>query len=632
VNPNPRIAIILSNAALLEQARAVAAGLGDGIAVAEGSLGAGVEAARRAVAAGAEVIVSRGGTALAIRRELDVPVVEIKVSPFDVLRGLRELGPGDGPVGIVGFENIVRDCEDFGNLLGLPLRLILVRSDEDAREKIEAASRQGVRTFVGDALSTRQAVSLGLKVSFISSGEEAIARAVEEARAVAGAQLRERERAELLRVIVDSSRDGIVAIDQNDRIFLFNRAAEAVFSIPAAQAIGENAAAILPNTELPRIVREEVTETGALQRVGARILVTHRRPVTVNGRTVAAVGQFQDVTELQRLEQIVRQKLHARRLVAKATLDGIVGASEPLRTLKERAARFAQVDASVLVYGATGTGKELFAQAIHNASRRASGPFVVINCAALPEALLESELFGYEEGAFTGARKGGKPGLFEVAHGGTLFLDEIGEMAPQVQTRLLRVLQEHEVLRLGGARIIPVDVRVIAATNRHLPTLVREHRFREDLFYRLAVLQLTVPPLRDRPGDVPPLVELFAAKHRRSNARVRRIDDDAVEVLARYAWPGNVRELEHVVQRLIILSDEEVVGRDAAEAMLRELEAELASCDGTGESPAQALRELEDHAIARALAESGNNVTRAAKRLGIDRSTLRRKLGKARPH
>ena len=229
----------------------------------------------------------------------------------------------------------------------------------------------------------------------------------------------------------------------------------------------------------------------------------------IKGYSHGAVATFQPIGAIQASEQKIRLTSHKRGLIAKNTLADIAGESDPIVQAKEQAKLYAQSDSTVIIVGETGTGKEIFAQAIHNASPRARGPFVAINCAALPENLLESELFGYEGGAFTGARKEGKPGLFELAHGGTIFLDEIGEMSLAVQARLLRILEEREVMRLGGDRVIPVDVRVIAATNKDLFHKVTQKSFRQDLFYRLCVLQLRLPPLRERLEDIPHLLERF---------------------------------------------------------------------------------------------------------------------------
>ncbi|MHC1712337.1 MAG: sigma 54-interacting transcriptional regulator [Solidesulfovibrio sp.] len=628
----PQIALIAPYNSLFLEAQAVATRLGQDVRVIEGDLEEGVKAARQAVGQGAEVLVSRGGTARLIARNVDAPVVEIRVCPQDILRCLRLLKGAPGPIGIVGFGNVIADCETLGDLLDIPLQFIEVQSQEDARIKITEAAGKGLRTLIGDAVSVKQALALGLMGAFIDSGKEAISKAIAEARTVAAVRIRERERSELLRVVVESSHDGIVAIGPDERIILYNPAAEKIFSIPAVEALGTPVTQVIPNTELPRVLRKGDSELNELQQIGDKYIVTHRHAVTVASRTVAAIANCQDVTDLQRLEQIVRQKLHAKRLIAKTILEDLLGESPVIAHLKNRARKFAAVKAAVLICGQTGTGKEMLAQSIHNLSPRAHGPFVAVNCAALPENLLESELFGYEEGAFTGAKKGGKLGLFELAHGGSIFLDEIGEIPLKLQSRLLRVLQEHEVLRVGGSRIIPIDVRIIAATNCNLPSRMAQGHFRSDLYHRLAVLKLTVPPLAERRQDIPLLVTHFLRTNRSLNPGVHGMDAHAQELLGKYRWPGNVRELEHAIERLLILAEGRTIGADAVEDLLREMEEDncLEGANCPQEMPAAGsktrLADIEGHVIATVLEQAGHNKTLAAKRLGIDRSTLRRKL------
>ncbi len=307
-----------------------------------------------------------------------------------------------------------------------------------------------------------------------------------------------------------------------------------------------------------------------------------------------------------------------------------LGESPLMRELDELVQRAAQGSATVLVRGETGTGKELVARAIHERSARAKGPFVRLNCAALPDALLESELFGYEKGAFTGAANR-KPGRVELASGGTLFLDEIGDVPLATQVKLLRVLQEREIERVGGTETIQIDVRFVAATHQKLEALVARGAFREDLFYRLNVIPLDVPPLRERRDDIPALVAHFAKAAAEANARKgAAFAPDAVALLAQQPWPGNVRQLENMVERLVVLSDAPTISRAHVE---REIEREAArerSAKGSGDDPPSALdaqrREAEREAILDALARAGNNRSLAARLLGVSRRTLYNKL------
>ncbi|WP_242371836.1 sigma-54-dependent transcriptional regulator [Anaeromyxobacter sp. SG26] len=305
-------------------------------------------------------------------------------------------------------------------------------------------------------------------------------------------------------------------------------------------------------------------------------------------------------------------------------LEDVVGRSEAMLEVYKTAARVAPSPATVLILGESGTGKELVARAIHAASPRASGPFVPVDCGAIAEGVLESELFGHARGAFTGAQAS-RRGLFEEAHGGTLFLDEIGDVGPALQARLLRALQEGEIRRVGANEPVQVDVRVVAATNKDLAAAVQAGRFREDLYYRLNVVTLRIPPLRDRREDIPLLVEHFAAKHGHPQAVVTPA---AREMLVAWRWPGNVRELENVVARALALNPTGVIEPDALPESIRGPGATPIPAVAAGERPT--LAELERRYAAQVLAEQGGNKTRAAEVLGIDRKTLYRILGEER--
>ena len=312
----------------------------------------------------------------------------------------------------------------------------------------------------------------------------------------------------------------------------------------------------------------------------------------------------------------------------KLTKHGMVGDSKAMHDVFATLRKVAPTNSTVLVRGETGTGKELVARALHDDSPRKNEPFVVVHCAALPETLLESELFGHEKGAFTGAVQR-KPGRIELAHKGTLFLDEIGDVPRPVQVKLLRVLQERELERVGGTQTIRVDVRIVAATHRNLEAMITSGEFREDLFYRLNVVPVTIPPLRERRGDVTRLVRHFVSVLAPASLR---IDDDAVALLTAQPWPGNVRQLQNFVERLVVLSDDDRVTRGAVEHELgrgsaRPVTASAPPPASSGElSLDHRRKETEREALLRALAQAGNNRTRAARLLEVSRRTLYNKL------
>lgn len=311
---------------------------------------------------------------------------------------------------------------------------------------------------------------------------------------------------------------------------------------------------VLPNTHLTSVLQTGEAEIGQMMNIHGTLVSTNRVPIRVGGQVKGVVATFQDIKTLQTAERNIRIKLHEKGLVAKYRFSDILGQSPAILEAKHLSENFADSQFTVMLYGETGTGKEMFAQSIHNASPRRDGPFVAINCTALNRNLLESELFGYADSSFTGARRGGKAGLFETAHGGTIFLDEIGELPLEFQAPLLRVLQEKEVRRVGDDTVIPVDIRIIGATNRDLLHLVEEGRFRRDLYYRLNVLSVLVPPLRERGDDY---LEIARAIYDRVMPQ-RSADEESAffRVLGRcrsYAWPGNVRELTNTVERVSLL-------------------------------------------------------------------------------
>ncbi|MHB8170892.1 MAG: sigma 54-interacting transcriptional regulator [Thermincolia bacterium] len=308
------------------------------------------------------------------------------------------------------------------------------------------------------------------------------------------------------------------------------------------------------------------------------------------------------------------------------SLDAIVGKSEAIKEIKKIVARAAPTDSTILILGASGVGKEIFAQAIHNLSLRRNGPFVAINCAALPELLLESELFGYVEGAFTGARKGGKPGKFEIAEGGTIFLDEIGDMPLNMQAKILRVLQEREFQRIGGNITTKINIRVIAATNKNLRELISQGQFRADLFYRLNVISYTIPSLKDRKEDLPLLIDFIIHRLSREKHMAPKVfSEEAMNLLLAYDWPGNVRELENIVERGLYIADTNIVHQEHLPVYIANLKRPVTS-DTQIPYIKKAVRELEYQLILRALKATDNNRQEAAKLLDLPRATFYHRL------
>jgi len=594
------------------------------IEVVSGVLEAGLEQAYLAVEKGSDVIISRGGTASLISKNIDIPVVEIQVTAFDILRALNEFADISGPVGVVFIRKFLFECERLGELIGVPIREIFMENGTFDEEKIHNAYREGFCTFLGDALTYKLLQERGFRVFPIETSVDSITKSILEAMNIANVRRQEQEKAELFRTVLNGSAEGVIAINEDEQIIVFNSMAEQIFNISSLSAIGKPIGDIIPDDRLKDCLSGENYEQEGVKTIDDKIFAIKRFPINLNGKIVGAIANIQDVTQLQYFEQVVRQKLSRKGLVAKFHLEQLIGSSAVMGVVKKRIRQYATTDATVLITGETGTGKERAAQSIHNLSRRKSGPFLAVNCAALPEALLESELFGYEEGAFTGTKRGGKAGLFELAHGGTIFLDEIGEMPLALQTRILRVLQEKEVMRLGGDHIIPINVRVLAATNEDLITLVERKKFRADLYYRLDVLRLYMPSLRDRIDDLPELIQTFLNKD--ASLRSPKTKIAAVNLLQRHRWLGNIRELENVIERLRLLAHGPVIDEDDVRMELANISPQIA--DAVDDD----LEASEKQRIEQILQEEKYNYTRAAKRAGISRSTLWRKLREWKNH
>ncbi|MGE5484810.1 MAG: sigma-54 interaction domain-containing protein [Ignavibacteriales bacterium] len=442
-----------------------------------------------------------------------------------------------------------------------------------------------------------------------------------------------------LDTILNAVQEGVQLADRDGIIRYVNPAFTAITGVPPSGRIGRSAFEVSPDGALVKALRTGKKVFGLRNRaVGSKAeVLSNASPIFVNGEMVGAVVVFQDITKMN---QLMRELNERNQLIQRLTdrleqfqsseftFQDIIGESPAAKNVINIAMKVAASDTTVLIQGESGTGKELFAHAIHNASPRRNGPFIKVNCAAIPENLMESELMGYEKGAYTGASKT-KLGKFELADGGTILLDEVAELGITVQAKLLRLLQFREFERLGGTKPVNVDVRIIAATNRDLKTDVAAGRFREDLFYRLNVVALNLPPLRERLGDIPLFVERFISQlNERLGKHVLGVSPEAMDLITRYPWPGNVRELANVLERAMLLGDEEVISPSSLQACLPPGNRERGSGVGATGSKLN-LRDLERDALALALQQYGGSTEGkrlAARALGISLATLYNKM------
>lgn len=458
-------------------------------------------------------------------------------------------------------------------------------------------------------------------------------------------KLEQRENSlDVLKVILEKAYEGIAVVDENGILMEFNEAYSQFTGVKREDAIGNHVTEVIDNTNLHVTVKTGIPDRGVLQVIQGQSMVVHRIPIWKGGKITGAIGMliFEGVSEIYEMYNRFQTKQLATRQETqkmsiqeqennRATMNQIIGTSKEILSAKRMARKAARTVATVFISGESGTGKEVFAKSIHHLSPRSTGPFISVNCGAIPEGLFESELFGYEAGAFTGALQNGKPGKIELAHNGTLFLDEIGELSMPLQTKLLRVLQEREVERVGGVKKYDVNVRIITATNRDVEKMVEEGSFREDLYYRLNIIRLHLPSLRKRREDIPGLLAHFlkevCQKYQLPN---KLFSTDAVAYLMNYQWNGNIRELINTVEYAVVMTENDVIEvGDLPSILKEETTKEVIQSDTTIlEQLYLQEEEKEKNVISQALQAANGNKSKAAETLGIHRSTLYRKLKK----
>lgn len=446
----------------------------------------------------------------------------------------------------------------------------------------------------------------------------------------------ELEALSLLNTIMDATDDRIVYVNKDGIIELLSKSYADFLKVKAEEAIGKHVREVIENTRMDVVIKTGIPEIAQLQKIRGKNMIATRIPLFVNGKVTGAVGRvlfrnFDELNELYLKVYSIEKELNLyrdefKRLnSASYTLESIISENSEMNRLKEMTQRVANTNSNVLILGNSGTGKELFAHAIHNNSKRRKAPFIKVNCGAIPFELLESELFGYEEGSFTGAKKGGKIGKFKAADGGTIFLDEIAELPLNMQVKILNVLQDREIEKIGSVESERVDVRVVAATNKNLEEMVDKGTFRLDLYYRLNVLNLRIPDLSERKDDIPVLANYLVKKiSSAENIYVEKISSRAMELLMRYDWPGNVRELENILERAIIFLDEDT------KIMTRHLPSKITGMVGVESvsSLEDTMNKVEKEVLINSLILSKGNKTKAAETLKISRTSFYQKIQK----
>lgn len=434
----------------------------------------------------------------------------------------------------------------------------------------------------------------------------------------------------VLKIALDFSYSGVLVINKNHTIIYINHWASEFLDIPIEKSLYRKTTDFFPNSELVKVMESGEHQKNKVDIRNNKDVIVTRMPLYDGDEIIGAIALFQDVQHIQQNEMEIRSILTNKGFFAKYHFKDIIHSSKELEEAIETAKIYAQTSSSILIVGESGTGKELFAQSIHNCSERKDAPFVAINCATLPEGILESELFGYMEASFTGAKKGGKIGLFQHAHKGTLFLDEIGELPLIVQSKLLRVLQERQIRPVGSDKIIPIDVRIIAATNRNIFSEVQNGNFRLDLMYRLNVLNLCIPSLRERKDDIEVISKNYLSNRCPAlYEKYKTLIQEILTKLTEYYFPGNIRELRNILERLSLILQHDITNNDVQSIINRIIDKQIYHTEeNTDKSVFSIIENSEKQDIINVLLKVKGSRIDATKELGISNTTLWRKMKK----
>jgi transcriptional regulator with PAS, ATPase and Fis domain len=581
------------------------------------------------------VVIGQGGTAACISEAVSIPVVAINLSVAAFLEAINEARGHGKPLALIAYKGeVLNEFERLARLVpDLQHDVFAYKDRNEFMAQVETLLNMRRHTIVGLGMCTAAlAAEHGMNHVLVKSTEKDIEQALLSAVNIVQHTVKQEIRTARQNAIIDNTGEGILSLDKDGRIQIFDRTSERFFNVPAGAVLGKKITGELQDHYIKKLYGNGLPVANKLIKIGSTDVLINRIPIHVHGERQELLITFTEVSYIKKLESHAARQLHERGLVAKYRFEDIIHSGKAMKHTIAKARRFAKTMASVLVEGETGTGKELLVQSIHNASPCRKGPFVAVNCAALPESILESELFGHDEGAFTGSRKGGKSGLFELAHNGTIFLDEIGEISPVIQSQLLRVLQEKVIIRVGGDRVINTDVRIIAATNKNLYAMALEGRFRMDLYFRLNVLNLTVSPLRERKEDIPLLVARFIATgNEKYGVNCPGFSPAALKLLQAYSWPGNVRELEFFVEQMLVQYEpatdiDALVAEGFAEHKAKHGSQRPSAPGDTLTISVGTMREMQQQILAERLERCKGNKKRLARELGLSRATVWKRL------
>ncbi len=567
---------------------------------------------------GVKAIVARSGGYRHTVGTVSVPVIHLKVTTPDILQAITIAKKYNKDIVLVISDLDYFDYGAWKDLINANIILERFHTKNEIYGRVyKYLEKRDDVVIVGGGIPCSLARNWGMNNVFINASKESIYEAINYAKNMIENLYEQKYNNEVLKIILDGVHDAVIAVNYEGKIRLYNERAKELLKKDRQDVINKELLDVFPELDFIMDVLESKMDKNNEIRSLKNITITANTSIfRVDENIEGVLCSFQDISKLQSLEKKIRHELNKKGHVAKYIFEDVVAFDPIMKDVVEKAKRIGESDNTVMIYGESGTGKEIIAQSIHNISKRKKEAFVAINCAAISENLLESELFGYEEGAFTGAIKGGKPGLFELAHGGTIFLDEINSVSPNLQGKLLRVLEERETMRIGSDYVIPLDIRIVAATNEELKMMVEEGRFRRDLFYRLNILELHIPPLRERKKDIIPLFKHYL-KELSNETDLDKISKDVEAKLLNYQWPGNARELRNIVQRYVIFKE---IDLDKREIIDNNTEDAHKTID---------LKEINryvEEKVIDMLSSQGMTKTEIAKMLGISRTALWKKI------
>lgn len=578
---------------------------------------------------GAKAIIARSGGYRHTVGKVNVPVIHLKITTLDILQSIKTARKYMKDIILVISDLEYFDYDEWKEVIVENIIIERFNDKENIEDKVKKyAPRKDSAVIVGGGIPCGYAKRFGMDYVHIGSSKESIYEGIEYAKELIDNLYDQKYKNEILKTTLDGVHDAVVAMNREGNIILFNERAEELLKKSKNNVLDRKLLEVCPELDfMIDVLNNKVNQYNEIKKLKKIIIAANISILNVDGHVHGVLCSFQDITKLQSLEKKIRYELNKKGLVAKYTFRDFIAKDPIMKETISKAIRIGLSDCTVMVYGESGTGKEMIAQSIHNISGRKDEPFVAINCAAISESLLESELFGYEEGAFTGARKGGKPGLFELAHKGTIFLDEMNSLSPNLQGKLLRVLEEREIMRIGSDYVIPLDVRVIAAANEELKTKVEEGNFRSDLFYRLNILEINIPPLRDRKKDIIPLFKHYVKKLSQET-EVLDINNEIEEKIMGYPWKGNVRELKNIAQRYVIfneidLDEKEIISE--ADIEKKEISDDVKTVDNDKVIDLKEINRFVEEKVIEMLSSQGMTKTEIAKKLGISRTALWKK-------